>query len=241
MDYDFRLCKACAQQRGTARYRIGDRFQIYVCGACGFHYIDHLDDLEALSRRTLDSVDRAAAFEYVETRLQYDPERAPSRVRLLSRLRPLTGARCLDIGAGGGLFLDLMRRRGAEPYGIEPDPVRRLYARERHALELRAEPVENAVWQGTFHDVFDFVTLWDVLEHVNFPIATLDAALALVKPGGWLVLDTPTRESAYHRLSVWSYRLSGGRVPLFLPLLYSDGPFAHKQILSSRDLRAYAK
>jgi hypothetical protein len=80
------------------------------------------------------------------------------------------------------------------------------------------------------------VTLWDVLEHVNFPSETLQNAYNVTKPGGWLFLDTPRRDALYYRLSEWSYRLSGGMNPLFLESLYSPLPYRHKQIFTLRQL-----
>lgn len=73
---------------------------------------------------------------------------------------------------------------------------------------------------------------WDV----NFPGETLENAFNVLKPGGWLFLDTPRRDALFYRASEWSYRLSSGTNPPLLESLYSPLPFRHKQIFTRRQL-----
>ncbi|MDD2542073.1 MAG: methyltransferase domain-containing protein, partial [Desulfuromonadaceae bacterium] len=82
----------------------------------------------------------------------------------------------------------------------------------------------------------DVVTLWDVLEHVNFPAENLQNAYNVIKAGGWLFLDTPRRDTLFYRISEWSYHLRGGTNPQLLGSLYSPLPFRHKQIFTLRQL-----
>jgi 2-polyprenyl-6-hydroxyphenyl methylase/3-demethylubiquinone-9 3-methyltransferase len=60
----------------------------------------------------------------------------------------------------------------------------------------------------------------------------------MLSPGGYLFIDTPTRESFYYRLGELSYGLSGGRQPLFLRSMYCPAPYAHKQIFTQQQLTA---
>ena len=83
--------------------------------------------------------------------------------------------------------------------------------------------------------------MWDVIEHVNFPIQTLDEAMSRLESGGVLLLDTPARNGFFHRTGVSLYRLSGGRISGPLGMLYSDYRFAHKQIFHPDELRRYAE
>ena len=46
--------------------------------------------------------------------------------------------------------------------------------------------------------IYDVITLWDVLEHVSNPAATLLLCYGLLKPGGILVLKCPD-PSGTHR------------------------------------------
>lgn len=174
---------------------------------------------------------------YIDSRLHETAAPISPRLALIRRFLDPTQVRCLDIGAGTGQFILALREAGARAWGIEPSWLRRSYAWERFALELYPELVDEAFWQSGKMGKFDLITLWDVLEHVNFPVETLQHSVRLLKPGGWLFLETPSRHSAAYRLSQCVCRLSCGRLPLFLTELYSAGPYGHKQIFTPRQLR----
>ncbi|HXD09481.1 MAG TPA: methyltransferase domain-containing protein, partial [Anaerolineales bacterium] len=84
---------------------------------------------------------------------------------------------------------------------------------------------------------FDVVTLWDVIEHVNYPHEALQSAANVLKQGGLLLIDTPCRDSFYHQFGALTYKLSGGRFPTFLNAMYSSHLFGHKQIFSTGELK----
>ncbi len=104
-------------------------------------------------------------------------------------------------------------------------------------LQLHPEPVENRYWEG-FSDHFDAVTLWEVIEHVNDPLATVRGTCRLLKPGGLIFLETPSRTAPAYRLSEWCYRRSRGQFSLFLGNFYAPIPFGHKQIFTPAQLSA---
>ncbi len=153
----------------------------------------------------------------------------------------LRGARVLDIGCGGGLFLSRLKAKGAQVTGIELSDSRAQYARAKHDLEIYKIPIENEFWQNGHTGAFDAVTLWDVIEHVNYPFQTLQCTANVLKPGGYLLIDTPCRDSFYHRFGEFTYRLSGGRSPTFLNAMYSSHLFGHKQIFSTAEMRELFK
>ena len=112
----------------------------------------------------------------------------------------------------------------------------REFAEKKFNLTLNEETVDEPFWQQNHAASFDVVTLWDTLEHVNFPAETLEQASKLSKPGGYLFLDTPSRDSFVYKASEWSYRLSQGAKSFMLNSLYSPKPFRHKQIFTLKQL-----
>jgi 2-polyprenyl-6-hydroxyphenyl methylase/3-demethylubiquinone-9 3-methyltransferase len=238
--YDFRRCKLCGDLAAAPRYQLKGTC-IQVCATCDFHFIDHLDtmpdDDPEQEPRTLD----VTAWNFIEERLKQNRRQLGKRLALAGRHRALAGAECLDIGAGVGLFSHLLQEAGAIASGIEPQQIFRQFAREKFALTLHPETIDAPYWQATFAGHFDLITLWDTLEHLNFPVETLRDALRVLKPGGLLLLDTPSRDSFYYQASEWSYRLSKGANPRFLNSLYSARPFRHKQIFTVRQLTELMK
>jgi 2-polyprenyl-3-methyl-5-hydroxy-6-metoxy-1,4-benzoquinol methylase len=240
LHYDFRRCKACRQDTAHPRYSLHRGVDIYVCRSCGFHYINYLDTPDGLEA-AYNVADQAFYFNYIEQVLQSSTSRFTSKVAIVKQFIDVRSGRCLDIGAGGGLFLHLLQRDGAKPYGIEPDRHYAAFAQQKYGLALVPETVESDYWQRNFHGAFDVVTLWDVIEHVNFPLETLASSLALVRPGGLLCLDTPIRDGLLYRLGIASYGLSRGRWPTLLGMQYSKLPFGHKQIFATRELRRWLR
>jgi SAM-dependent methyltransferase len=115
----------------------------------------------------------------------------------LATVRPLSGARILDVGAAHGWFVQAARRRGAEASGIEPDPVVAAIAQER----------DVPVTVGWFPDdlpsgaVYDVITFNDVFEHLRDPGEVLDQCLQRLGPDGCIVLNLPDVHGLGFRLS----------------------------------------
>lgn len=203
----------------------------------GFHFIDYLDPVAELSTEIDSSQLTEQEWSYIETQLQANAQKFNHQVEILGRHMPLSNARVLDIGCGGGLFLSLLKQRGAEVTGIELSDSRAQYAKTKHHLDIYKYPVESDFWQKGYANYFDAVTLWDVIEHVNYPFQTLQSAAHVLKPGGLLLIDTPCRDSFYHQFGELTYRLTRGRYPTFLNTMYSSHLFGHKQIFSTAEMR----
>jgi len=233
--YDFRRCKLCATHAANPKYTL-KKTTVYACAACDFHYINHLDELPSEPTgdpsKTLDP----KAWDYIEGRLPASEKQLRKNLHLVRRHISLSGAHCLDIGAGAGLFAHLLAAEGAFVHGIEPQSIFREFAQRKFVIALNGETIDARHWQQGFAGFFDVVTLWDVFEHVNFPAETLQNAYNVIKPGGWLFLDTPRRDALYYRICEWSYRLSGGENSRLLESLYSPLPFRHKQMFTRRQL-----
>ncbi|HUG33826.1 MAG TPA: class I SAM-dependent methyltransferase [Anaerolineales bacterium] len=203
----------------------------------GFHFIDYLDPVENISPELDESRLTDEESAYIETQLQANAQKFSNQVNILKKHLPLSNARVLEIGCGGGLFLSLLKEQGAEVTGIELSDSRAQYAKTKHELEIHKRPIEDDFWQKEYIDHFDAVTLWDVIEHVNFPFQTLQSAVNVLKAGGLLLIDTPCRDGFYHQFGVFTYRLTGGRFPTFLNAMYSSHLFGHKQIFSTTEMK----
>jgi len=102
----------------------------------------------------------------------------------------------LDVGAATGFFLDLARNRGWRTVGVEPSEFAVSVAKGK-GLDVRQGIVEDLAIPD---NSFDVITMWDVIEHVNAPRASLAAAFRLLRPGGVLAINTPDSGSTLARL-----------------------------------------
>jgi 2-polyprenyl-6-hydroxyphenyl methylase / 3-demethylubiquinone-9 3-methyltransferase len=109
--------------------------------------------------------------------------------------QPLTGLELLDIGCGGGLLSEPMRRLGATVTGIDAGAenlrIAALHA-ENSGLDIdyRCVLPETLAAEGRG---FDVVLNMEVVEHVADLGAFLDASATLLRPGGAMVASTINR------------------------------------------------
>lgn len=95
----------------------------------------------------------------------------------------------LDIGCGTGYFLSKIAPIVENAYGIEPH-------------EYNNSKFENII-SGTIENIpfdnntFDFVSCFDVLEHVENPQEALDGILRVLKPGGFAIITVPACQFLY--------------------------------------------
>lgn len=202
----------------------------------GYHFTDYLDPVETITPEIDGSRLTDTETTYIETQLQANSRKFNHQVETLQKRLAVEHANVLDIGCGGGLFLARLKQAGAHVVGIELSDSRAQYARTKYGIEVHKQPIESDFWKQSAYS-FDAVTLWDVIEHVNYPVRTLQCAVNVLKPGGLLLIDTPCRDSFYHQVGEATYRLSGGRFPTFLNAMYSSHLFGHKQIFSTQEMK----
>lgn len=106
------------------------------------------------------------------------------------------GEQLLDLGCGNGAFLLRARSAGWSVCGVDFDS-KAVEAARSQGLDVRlggVETIDPAIQQ------FNVITLAHVIEHVHHPLAVLQACYRLLKPGGFLWIDTPNIASEGHRL-----------------------------------------
>jgi SAM-dependent methyltransferase len=102
-----------------------------------------------------------------------------------------------EVGCAGGWFLELARRRGWRVRGLEITAVGTSHARETLGLDVErgAFPAPGLAARSA-----DVVYMGHVLEHLRSPAAGIEAATALLRPGGLLVVEVPSYvDSPYFR------------------------------------------
>lgn len=118
--------------------------------------------------------------------------------------KPLKGVRVLDVGCGGGLLCEPMTRLGADVVGIDADGAGIDAARVHAAavglaIDYRVAPAESLAKAG---ERFDAIVASEVIEHVADRAAFLDALIAMLRPGGTLVLTTINRTQRSYAVAI---------------------------------------
>jgi len=109
-----------------------------------------------------------------------------SQLELVKRHK--RGTNLLDIGCGEGFFLFNASKAGYNTKGVELSQDAAAYAEREFGLDVEAGAFEELRFPENY---FDVVTLWQVLEHVPYPLTVLKQAHKVLKPEGLLVASTP--------------------------------------------------
>lgn len=177
-------------------------WRVVRCPECTLVYVlPRLDpdEIRAMYQSAYWRSDHAKDFGYTDYLRDRDLYLATYRMRreVITTRKPAAG-RVLDVGSAAGYFLATMSEIGWECHGIE-------LSEEMAETSRRLFGLEN-VQAGTLLDVelpersFDAVTFWDVVEHLEDPIAHLRRAHDLLKDDGILVIETQNVESRFARL-----------------------------------------
>jgi len=171
-------------------HHIDGFFNLVKCRKCGLMYLNPRPTIDEMTRyypsdyhayKPLDNLSLFARLDY-----WYGIRK---RCRAVIARTSLKGGRILDIGCATGSFLAMMRRLGNwEPYGVEINSEAANYARKYFGLNVFVGDLIDAHYPDCF---FDVVTLWNVLEHLHHPQATLFEIGRIIRPGGLLVISLP--------------------------------------------------
>lgn len=170
----------------------GHHPQIVTCQQCGYVYANpRWNSAEVLTAYT--AVEDAT---YAEEREGRELTFSKHLRDMERRIGPANGRSLLDVGAYIGVFVEVARDAGWNAFGVEPSHwgVRIGQARGLPIIQgtQDAPALQNMA--------FDVITMWDVIEHVDDPLAELRKAYSLLKPGGVIVAHTMNIDSLTARL-----------------------------------------
>jgi len=226
-----RPCPLCGSRESGAIGQI-DVFPIVRCAACSFLYnklIMPPHVLEACVYSRLDpwAAERAALDHGIVQ--PADPAMVRRSARRLGRfyrrfLSTNGTGKFLDVGAGDGHLVYLMRVGGYDAYGVEMHDIRRRYAKARFDVDLIPGLFEDFQPDQFPAPTFDVIHLSHVLEHLLDPLACLRKCAALCRKGGVIHVVVPN-------MAAWSVRRLGTLHYLFSPGHINHFSFEHLEAL----------
>ncbi|HXZ94740.1 MAG TPA: class I SAM-dependent methyltransferase [Dehalococcoidia bacterium] len=154
------------------------------CRNCHLIYVNPIEKASKINQAYSQRKDGDAPI-IRETRLTA----TESQLGLIKRYG--NGTRLLDVGCGEGFFLFNASKAGYTTKGIEISQDVAEYARSEFGLDVEAKPFEELRFPENY---FDVITLWQVLEHVPYPLMVLKEVKRILKPGGLLATSTPDIE-----------------------------------------------
>ena len=176
---------------------VAQKHQIVRCLDCGLMYAHPKAAPNLASYVAAGETGDAVSLEDREVMRSFDKLQDYEPVGLeLRRLMP-GGKTLLEVGCHAGVLLERFRHQGWSVSGVEPDASAARFARSHYGLDVRASTLEDA---GYERSSFDAVVMLHVIEHLDDPAATLRAAARVLRPHGWLVIETPVYDTLMYRL-----------------------------------------
>jgi 2-polyprenyl-3-methyl-5-hydroxy-6-metoxy-1,4-benzoquinol methylase len=181
------------------------------CRDCGLFYVvfaENKEDKPSVVAEMARLAERAGELELVDPDVEASERpwrELTARERLGDLKRFGAEGRLLEIGCSTGELLDAARSSFTVA-GVEADE------RTSRAARMRGLEVFNgALCDAGFPEGhFDVAAMYHVIEHVPSPRREVRELRRIIKPGGWLILETPNIST------VW-YRLLGARWRQFIP------------------------
>lgn len=190
------LCSLEEHQTLATRGRATEDLHTVICTGCGLVFTSPIPTPEEV-----------AEYYAKDYRLLYKGVAQPklkhihrAGTRALARL-PLVekhaqaGARILDIGSGGGEFVYLLKTRGYDARGIEPDEGYGGFSVQEYGVDVKIGPFEISMFEP---ESLDLVTANHVVEHLRDPLSVFQGVLQGLRMGGHFIVEVPNVESLYH-------------------------------------------
>jgi 2-polyprenyl-3-methyl-5-hydroxy-6-metoxy-1,4-benzoquinol methylase len=192
-------CRACGQHsrlllraRDLNRMASEDRFAYYSCGVCGVVQVFPIPlDLETYYDKK---------HWYYSVPGSIDELRAQGqgfKPRLSVIQRFTTTGKLLDVGASHGTFVYLAQQNGYEVEAVEMDPASCRYMQNMGIRAICATTLESA---ESMLGVYDVITLYHVIEHLEDPSTALRVLARHLSPHGILVISTPNPNSLQFKM-----------------------------------------
>lgn len=190
-----RSCPVCSGGRTALELDKGE-LRLVKCARCSMVFANPVPR----EFETGDFYDHSGHYYLAPEKLEsdYAPVRFRRELRILSRHCP--SGRVLDVGCSTGAFLSQIEGRydvvGTDVAGPALD-----YA------ESKGIPVRRGNFlELDFHQPFDAVTFWAVVEHLVHPLPFLEKAASVLKPGGFCFVLVPNYRSLATRILGAKYR-----------------------------------
>lgn len=193
------LC-GCTQLEPTLtcvdHYASGEKFRLCRCTSCGFCFTQDFPAEAEIGRyyETPDYISHSDTRKGLVNTL-YHAVRAymlGRKARLVMNEAHRRSGSLLDVGTGTGYFAHAMDERAWRVTATEKNAGARAFAKQHFGLDVLPAEALSSLPEGSF----DVITLWHVMEHLEYLNETWELLNRLLAPKGVLVVAVPNCSSA---------------------------------------------
>lgn len=158
------------------------QFDLLTCAACGAEFWWPMDN-KSYMPKTHWLVDDSICNVF--------EERHQKGLEVVRRIAK-PSMKLLDIGCRGGGFLKHVSELGLEIWGIDPEGEIITVAKRVYGLpNLYPLNLYEFSEKQKLHGYFDFISIFEIFEHMDDPRRFLEVARSLLAPGGRIIMSVP--------------------------------------------------
>lgn len=179
-------CPFCASDLSFEKYKI-DGFSYHRCEEC-----DSIYTKPHLRSEVLDEIYTDGTYQFYQNNLVKTGTKIRKgllekrKFKQINELLNKQSISLLDVGCGGGTFMDICKEHGWKVQGIDP------------SFEV-VQNHESVIMRGDFNTTnisnnFDLITFWGVLEHMVDPVYAISKAERILNSDGMIVFEVPSSD-----------------------------------------------
>ena len=189
---------------------------VVICSKCHHSFLNPVISEQILNKyySELDSVYYNKIIDPAK-QMKHLADRHNQVLKIISKYAK-SNCKILEIGSGYGFLLKKLQDFGFDTTGIEPSP---------HAFKYSSEVLNLNIIQSFLNDnsfsenEFDFILLFDVVEHIYNLSSIMGIIKKIMKPDGYVIFGTGNIDSLYAKFSGknWFYFSFWEHVSFFSP------------------------
>ena len=182
-------------------YFVKDMFRFTRCSSCGMVFLNprlNVPATYAFYNSEWTAIYNESKFENASASTALDDKFNAANLDLISRHidKPEHG-KLLEIGFGGGYFLQAARKRGYDVYGIDVDRGNHVRTAALFGPNVKNTDLFEADYPA---GGFDITYMRDVFEHVPNPKPMLTEINRISQPGALVFIEVPNIEGLIYKL-----------------------------------------
>jgi len=193
-------CPLCNSERIQKQTKVkdfsisGEQFEIYSCQECGFYFTQNHPDESDIGPyyQSEDYISHSDTSKGLINTIYHWVRKIMlgKKYRLIKHETP--HKKLLDVGCGTGYFLDYMKNKNYQIYGVEKEKDAREFAINNFNIPVTSP--DNFLNQSQ-NEQYGIITLWHVLEHIQNFNAYLKSIHNNLNKSGILIIALPNHKS----------------------------------------------
>lgn len=200
-------CKICGSKNTILHYNnypgyVDEySYNIFHCNSCNTNFVEPDELLQDIYEKIY-SVDQVEGYEqYAEIARQIKYESSPLKFlscvfstyfSVYDFLKNKSSLKILEVGCGHGYLTYALNNSGFDATGLDVSSKAIESAKSNFGDKFICADLTSYVLSS--NEKYDLVIATEVIEHVNEPVQFIENCLNLLKPGGKILITTPSKD-----------------------------------------------